>query len=312
MRKICESGGSKIVTQYFARTGVLLAAIFCLTGASGCQLFQKINCWSPPPPRPPVVLAQNASVDDVMRAVNNNNAQKRTLVATGSRFSIEGGPLSLNGDIAYESPRKLRIWGELMTREFDIGSNNELFWIWFKRDERKATYFGRHELYASSPVRDSFQIDTDWLIESLGMTVFQPFERHKLISASPEGNWKIETKRDTPLGTYTKYTVVDGRTACVLLQELYNPAGQLVASAASPSHAVDPTTNITYPETVDMLLSIQGQKTAIRLSMGRVQFNQSNPFLANAFDMPNYADSQRVDITAQPGTLPIQQVSGTY
>ena len=313
-RKTCKSRGQRNVTRHIVRLGVILAAMFCLTGASGCQLMQKVGCWSPPKPRPQVVLAQNASLDDVMRAVNNNNAQKRTFVATDTRISIEGEPISLNGNLAYEAPKKFRAIGEtVLSKEFDIGSNDELFWVWFKRDPQKAMYFSQHNRYESSPVRDSFQIDPYWLIESLGMTVFQPspYERHTLIGATAEGNWKIETKRESPLGTYTKYTVVDGRNACVLLQELYNPSGRLVASAASPSHAVDPTTNITYPETVDMIFSMQGQKLGLHISMGRVLFNPSNPFQANTFEIPNYPDTKMVDITAQSGSLPIQQVSGT-
>ncbi len=297
-----------------ARIFLLIAAMLCLNSAGGCQTFRNI-CWGPTSTaKPPVVLGQNASLDDVIRAVNNNNAQKQRFVANDARIAVEGVPVSLNTKIAYEYPQKYRATGEaLLSREFDIGSNNEQFWVWFKQDPRNAIYFCRHDQYQSSPVRDSFQIDPYWLIESMGMTVFQPgpVEQHQLVSRTSEGNWKIKTDRQTPMGTYVKYTVVDGKTACVLTQELYNPSGRLVASAASPSHLVDSTTGITYPEPVDMFFSMQGQKMGMRLSMGRVQFNQSSPFLADTFNRPNYPDCTLVDICGQPGTPAIQQVSGT-
>ncbi|MCL2117026.1 MAG: hypothetical protein FWH27_01235 [Planctomycetaceae bacterium] len=297
-----------------ARFFVLVAAVFCLGGASGCMLLNKCSWWGTSAPKPPVVLAKNASLNDVIRAVNNNNAQKHKFVATDARINIEGVPVSLNSNIAYEYPRKYRAQGKaVLSNEFDIGSNDELFWVWIKQDPSHAIYFSRHEQYESSPVRDSFQIDPYWLIESMGMTVFNPppLEQHELVSRTADGHWKIKTTRQTAMGTYTKYTTVDGETACVLVQELINPSGRLVASAASPNHALDVTTGITYPETVDMLFSMQGQQLAMRLSMGRVQFNQSSPFLADAFNMPNYPDARPVDICGQPGTPVIQQVSAT-
>ena len=293
-----------------ARLFILMAAVFCVSGASGCMLTGKWPCGKSP--QLPVVLAKNASLDEVMQAVNRNNAQKRTFVATDARMTVEGVPVSLSSNIAYEYPRKYRATGEaILSKEFDIGSNNELFWVWIKQDPRNAIYFGYHDRYESSPVRDSFQIDPYWLIESMGMTVFDPppKEEHRLIAQTPEGHWKIETKRQTPLGTYTKYTTVDGK-ACVLMQELFNPSGQRIASAASPSHAIDTTTGLTYPETVDMLFSMQGQQMAMRLSMGRVQFNQSSPFQADTFTMPRYAGYDTVDICGQPASPYVQQVSG--
>lgn len=298
-------------TLVLAKISVVISLFVCISGATGCQWLQRITYIKPPTTKPPIVLAQNASLDEVINAVNNNNAKKQRFVATNASLNIEGAPMSLNSNIAYEYPRKCRATGEaLVSKEFDIGSNDELFWVWFKQDPQKAIYFSRHDQYESSPMRDAFQINPDWLVEAMGVTVFQPSPRetHQLVVRTAEGHWKIETKRPTQLGTYTKLTTVDGQTACVLMQELYNPSGRLVASAVSQNHAVDLTTNITYPETVDMIVSMQGQQVAMRLSMGNVQFNQSRPFLADAFVMPNYPDTKRVDIATQTSIPGVQQV----
>ena len=272
----------------------LVTAVVCVCGLGGCK----------PLPKVPTVLAQNASLDDVIAAVNNNNAKKQRLNTTDARITIDGAAVSLSSNIVYESPKKYRATGEaFLSKQFDIGSNNELFWVWIKQDQRNAIYFGRHEQYESNPVRDTFQIDPGWLIESMGMCVFQPppHEQHRLVARTAEGSWVIETQRPTALGTYTKYTTVDGKTACVLMQELRNPSGQIVASAISQSHALDTSTGITYPETVDMLFSMQGKKLAMRLSIGRVQFNQASPFTADAFTMPTYPGYDVVDICGQSG-----------
>jgi hypothetical protein len=297
-----------------ARFFLLVAGILCASAASGCMLMNKCPWWGTSAAKPPVVLGPNASLNDVISAVNNNNAQKRSLVTTDARINIEGVPVSLSSNIAWQYPRNYRAVGKaVLSDEFDIGSNNERFWVWIKQDPANAIYFGRHEQYETSPVRDSFPIDPNWLIESMGMVVFQPqpMEQHTLHSQTADGHWKIETKRQTPLGTYTKYTTVDGKTACVLRQELINPSGRLVASADSLSHTLDVTTGITYPETVNMHFSMQGQQQSMRLAMGRVQFNQSSAFLADAFTMPSFTGYQLVDICGQPGQPVIQQVSGS-
>jgi hypothetical protein len=303
-------GHSKIAaSRCLAKFFVVAAMLFCVSGLTGCQLINNI-CRKPPTTKPSIVLAQNSSLDDVINAVNNNNAKKLRFVATNARINIEGAPVSLKSNITYEYPKKYRATGEtVVSKEFDIGSNEELFWVWFKQDPQKSIYFSRHDQYEASPMRDSFQINPDWLVEAMGMTIFQPTprEEHRLAMRTAEGHWKIETKRPTLAGTYTKLTTVDGQTACVLMQELYNPSGLLVASAVSPSHLVDPTTNITYPETVDMIVSMQGQQVGMRLSMGNVQFNPNGPFLGDLFLMPNYPDTRRVDISTQMGMPVVQQ-----
>jgi len=90
---------------------LMTTAVLYLGTASGCAMLNKCPWWGASSPRPPVVLRQDASLDDVIDAVNNNNAKKRTFVANDARINIEGVPVSLNSNIAYEYPRKLRVQG---------------------------------------------------------------------------------------------------------------------------------------------------------------------------------------------------------
>ncbi|MDR1384780.1 MAG: hypothetical protein LBJ67_13180 [Planctomycetaceae bacterium] len=292
--------------------------IFILCSATGCETLTRLLSGRIFPkthiPKPPNVLPTEATLNDIMTFVNNNNGRKRSFVATSARISIDNVPVALNSQIVYEYPKKYRAIGVAMAlsgNDFDIGSNERLFWVWYKQDPRNAIYYCHHDQYATSSVRENIPIDPNWLIEAMGIVVFSPNEEHQLAGRAPDGNWKIITKRPTPTGTFTKYTIVDSNTACVLAQELYNPAGRLVASAESLNHTIDTTTGVTYPQAVSMHFYLLGnQQFGMRLTMGQVQFNQSSAFMADTFTMPNLG-TQAIDLGTTPIQQPVvQQVSG--
>ncbi|MDR1491571.1 MAG: hypothetical protein LBT05_02440 [Planctomycetaceae bacterium] len=306
------------VIPLMARCCAVIIAVFILCSATGCETLNKLLggriFTKSHTLKPPNVLPTEATLNDIMTFVNNNNGRKRSFVTTNARISIDGVPVALNSQIVYEYPKKYRAIGVVMAlsgNDFDIGSNERLFWVWYKQDPQNAIYYCSRDQYETSSVRENIPIDPNWLIEAMGIAIFQPNEEHQLMGRTPEGHWKITTKRPTPTGTFIKNTIVDSNTACVLAQELYNPVGRFVASAESPNHTVDAVTGITYPQTVNMRFYLAGnQQFGMRLTMGQVQFNQSSAFVADTFTMPNLG-SQAIDLGKISVQQPIvQQVSG--
>jgi len=299
-----------------ARAFGLFFCLYVLTLLSeGCSWLKKETL--------PTVLRPNADLSEIVNTVNGNSSKIRSFVSNNAQITWTSGsvPIPLSSQIAYEYPKKFRAFGNGVAfsgKELDIGSNEELFWIWYKRDPENKMYFCRRDQYESSRIRNNIPIDPDWLLEAMGIVIFlpDPKEQQRLAGRTTDGHWIIETKRTTPLGIFTKRTVVDSKTAAVLLQELRDPGGQLVASAISPTHTLDKASNLIYPKNVDLLFAVQNQNLTIRLSMGDVQFNPGRPFTADAFKMPQYAGYQPVDfgggtpfsptVAVQPNTVPLK------
>ena len=79
--------------------------------------------------RAPVIFPQTPTVDEVVRAINSNAAPIRQLDTDNAKISTPGFP-PLRANLALERPKKFRLRGQLLGPEVDVGSNDELFWMW--------------------------------------------------------------------------------------------------------------------------------------------------------------------------------------
>ena len=82
----------------------------------------------------------------------------------------------LSARLACEPPRRFRLQAQtsLTGPELDIGSNDDLFWIWLRQHEPPITAFCRHDQYAQSQARRLLPIRADWMPELLGLVNFRP------------------------------------------------------------------------------------------------------------------------------------------
>ena len=265
--------------------GVLVGV--ALSG-SGCA-------WLTPPQQfaLPRTLPPSPTIDNVVRAVNNNSSQIYSFSTDEARLSVQGFP-SLRANIAFERPKRLRIRADTAVTgpELDIGSNDELFWIWVMRDP--PLYYCRHDQFACSAARRMFPIDPDWLIEALGIVQLDPTLPHQGPTPLPGGRLQICTTRQTVDGLVTKITVVDGVTAAVLEQHLSDAQGQPIASALAGSHRQDPLSGLIMPKTVD--IRCPRAQFSMRIDLGNVKINRPLVNPAQLFTMPVGDTTPPVDL----------------
>src|SRR5262245_45035271 len=118
-------------------------ALVVLSAASGAQ------CNRRDVPNPvaygPRVLTQNPTLADVMQAVNDNNSKIRSLYTTDATLTVPGAP-SLRANLALERQKRLRLRAEtaITGAEVDLGSNDDLFWVWVRRNDPSTLFYCRH------------------------------------------------------------------------------------------------------------------------------------------------------------------------
>ena len=134
---------------------LILLCLVCTSGAT-CQRPLMTNPFVAQGPAAPQVLQPGASRDQIVAAVKQNSARVQSLSVSNASITIPdmmGLPI-LNGNIAAERPGRFRLKaGSIAGPELDLGSNDELFWLWVRRNQPPAVYFCRHSQFANSNIR---------------------------------------------------------------------------------------------------------------------------------------------------------------
>ena len=219
-----------------ARLGLLLAAGLLICSGSSCH-------WLPPPQNDVFggpALPPSPTLEQIAAVVNNNSGQIRTFAANQATLSGQGFP-SLRTTVQFERPGRLRLVAgtALLGPEIDLGSNEEIFWIWIRRNQPPALYYCRHDQYAASPARRTLGVDPQWLIEAAGVTEINPNLPHQGPTPLAGGRYEIRLQVPSPDGPTTKILIIDGR-GLILEQHEFDAQRQLIASAVNRSHRRDP------------------------------------------------------------------------
>ncbi len=300
----------------FAKSLLLLATVTCLLSSSGatCQRQMLVNPFGTPGPAAPQVLMENASRDQIIAAVNQNSSRIRSLTITGATITVPdtlGLPL-LSGNIAAERPNHFRLTaGTAVTgQEIDLGSNDELFWIWIRRNQPPGVYFCRHSQFANSNIRQMMPVEPSWLLAALGMIDIEPATVFDGPLPRGDGTVELRTWLPSASGTLQRVVVIDARRAWVVEQHVYDPSGKtLLASAVAETHRYYPVEQVSLPELLSIRLPTAN--IAFKINMGTAQINQLAVDRTQLFTMPTPPGVQQFDLGgAAVGTpLPGQAAS---
>jgi len=268
----------------------LVAGMLTL-GTSGCAWFRQ-PALSPLPS----VLSQSPTLDEIITATNRNSSRIQSFSTSHAELSGPELTVTLRGvNIDFERPRRFRMRARsLAGAELDLGSNDELFWIWVARNEPAELYFCRHDRFASSNARRSLPIDPDWLVEAMGIVEFRPEDEHLGPYCSSPGQLEIHSTRHTADGPTRKITTVHASTGAVLKQQVYNHLGQLVAVATAHEHRRDPLSDLIMPRIVDIESPMS--QFSLRVNLGNVAINTPTSNAAELWTMPRIEGWQTVDL----------------
>jgi len=243
----------------------------------------------------PRVLPPQANLEQVMAAVHDNTDRVRSLMASQAVLVVPGAP-RLSARVACEPPRRFRLQAQtsLTGPELDIGSNDDLFWLWLRQHKPPITAFCRHDQYAQSAARKLLPIRADWMPELLGLVRFRAEDQHQGPFPTADGRIEIRSRIPAPDGELYKSTILDATTGLVSEQHLFTAAGERLASVRTSRHRVDPPSGAALPHTVEV--SWPTSQVDFTLELSGITTNAPTADPGQLWQMPVYAGYEPVDL----------------
>jgi hypothetical protein len=274
-----------------ALLAVLVAAV-ASSGASCPGVLRGYQVGTMPLPR---ALPPQPTLEQVIAAVHDNTQRVRSVMASQAVLAVPGVP-RLSARVACEPPRRFRLQAQTSVTgpELDIGSNDDLFWLWLRQHEPKVVAFCRHDQYAQSAARRLLPIRADWMPELLGLVNFRAEDAHEGPFPLPDGRIEIRSRISAPDGELFKSTILDATTGLVAEQHLFTPTGERLASVRTSRHRVDPPSGAALPHLVE--ISWPASQIDFKLELAGVTTNSPAPDPGQLWQMPAYPGYEPVDL----------------
>jgi hypothetical protein len=280
---------------------LLVTILLAAAASAGCRSTHWLRRGGGDPP--PIAFAALPSPQEAVLAVNANTQRVQSLQTHGASVSIPGAP-SIGAEIQIERPRRLRFRAgtQLLGPELDLGTNDELFWLWVARMPDSALYFARHDQFAVSRTRQMLALEPAWLIEALGLVEIDPGSVIEGPHADGNDRVRLMTTLAASGRPYTRLLILHSKYAWVLEQHVYDERGQLIASATGSGHEFHSLDGVSLPKRIEVNMPL-GQMR-FQLDVSRWGINQ--PLGApDLFDLPRASLSNYplVDL-ADPNFVP--------
>ena len=247
------------------------------------------------------MLPAQASLEQIVATVHDNTRRVRSYLAPQAVLAVPGVP-RLSAQVACEPPRRFRLRAQTAVtgNELDIGSNDDLFWLWIRRHEPPVMLFCRHDAYAQSAARKLLPLRADWMPELLGLVNFRAEDKHEGPYVLPDGRLEIRSRMVAPEGDMLKSTILDATTGLVMEQHLFTVAGERLASVRTSRHRVDPQSGAALPRLVEVSWPASGVEFQLELNTITTNAPASDP--GQLWQMPSYEGYTPVNL-ADPAVV---------
>ena len=278
-------------TPSAALIGLALTMLIFVAGGASCN--QWVRGYTQPR-----MLPATATLDQIVTLVNDNANRVQSLQSTQATLSVPGAP-SLRATVALAPPRRLRLRADasLTGPELDMGSNDELFWLWVRRNQPPTMFVCRHDQFAMSNARQIIPVPPDWLLNAAGLARLDP--NQPLEGPFPVHGDRVEirSRQSTAAGDITQITIVDQWEGTVVEQDVYNPQGQLLAVARANRFIRDPASGANLPRSIDVQWPTA--QMSFHLDVSGWQVNTIPPDNLTLWTKPEYQGYPNVDL-AEP------------
>ena len=223
--------------------------------------------------------------------------------------SMAGAP-KLKGTLQIERPLRLRLKAGVLGVDqmgVDVGSNNDLFWIWTRvpiPGQAPTLMFAYHEQFkrSSGALRQAIPLEPSWLINALGLVEFSPNDFHEGPTTTPQGRLRLVTVSNAPAGRQYRITIIDPQSGLIEQQSIYDEKRNLVAYTNSTRYQFYPQHSVSLPNKIEMHLFTEGQEQKLTLTTAQFNINSLFGDPNRMWAMPQPANVQRIDLSLIGGS----------
>jgi hypothetical protein len=235
----------------------------------------------------------NPQMEEIVAHINRNAEGIRSWRANSVKIMANQWPLS--GTLAVEKGNHVRlVVSSPVGKEFDLGSNDERFWVWSRRMDPPFVTC-RHENMEAARQQLGLPFEPRWLMQALGVEPLSTANLKMEIDPSKRQARLIEEFMSTHGLPLRRAVLVDLKTGTVVEHCLYNYDGVRVALARLSGHEFFNTEGVVLPHRV--LLDWPQNQMSMSMELGRIQLNpQSIP--SEIWDMPDSAGYPIVQLDA--------------
>ena len=286
--------------------GLVFALSF--TEAAKAQLFRNFGKPSNPIP---VVFNSVPTQQQLLQRLSAQTASVKQVDASVS-VALEGAP-KLKGTIQIERPMRLRLKAGVLGVDqmgVDVGSNDELFWIWTRvpiPGQPPTLMYAAHEQFkrSSGAVRQAIPLEPSWLINALGLVEFSTNDYHQGPTLTPQGRLKLITVSNAPSGRQYRITLIDATRGLIEQQSIYDENRNLIAYTNSTNYKFYPEHNVSLPNKLEMhLYTADGQEQKLTVTTAKYNINSLFGDPQRMWTMPQPANVRTIDLS-QVGAQPV-------
>lgn len=259
----------------FARTltGLLLLGVALLLNP-GCvfdKMFKPDHGIEPLEPH----VSQQGLIEHLnrnIRGLHSWSCTNATITARPSKYLPVN--LTLNATVAVERDKNFRLrarspFGE----EADIGSNQERFWFWMRRNKPPYVFTARHEELGAVGQRLQIPFHPGWIMEALGVVPLDPQSITLQQGAKPNTMLLISQETSPSRAVVRREIVVDTHLGVILAHRLFDAAGQRLAEARLSGHRRQPS-GVIMPHVIE--LDWPQHQMAMTLELSNIEVNPSH------------------------------------
>lgn len=266
----------------------------------------------------PVVFNGMPTQDQLLQRLAAQTASVKQVDASVS-VALQGAP-KLKGTLQIERPLRLRLKAGVLGVDqmgVDVGSNNQLFWIWTRvpiPGQPPTLMFAFHEQFKRSTgaARQAIPLEPSWLINALGLVEFSDDDFHQGPIPTEQGRLRLITVSNAPSGRQYRIAIIDAARGLIEQQSIYDENRNLIAYTNSTGYKFYPEHNVSLPSKIEMhLFTSDGQEQTLTVKTTGFNINSLFGDPNRMWTMPQPDNVQRIDLSQIGGQSGGQRIRPT-